>query len=76
MPNRFSLLSGNGFCRALFDCLGVLGTCLFVGDVDTKELEALNLRHYSPDNENGGVLGPPFPVVNNYFTDFSLCLHK
>jgi hypothetical protein len=25
--------------------------------VDTKELEALNLLHYSPVDENGGVLG-------------------
>jgi hypothetical protein len=33
--------------------------------VDTKELEALNLLHYSPVDENGTVLGPPFPVVHN-----------
>jgi hypothetical protein len=33
--------------------------------VDTKELEALNLLHYSPIDENGGVLGTPFPVVHN-----------
>ena len=31
--------------------------------MDTKELEALNLLHYSPVDENGGVLGPPFSVV-------------
>jgi hypothetical protein len=38
--------------------------------VDTKELETLNLLHYSPANENGGVLGPLFPVVHNHL----LCL--
>ena len=38
--------------------------------VYTKELEALNLLHYSPVNENGGVLGPPFPLVHNHL----LCL--
>ena len=41
-----------------------------VGDVDTKELEALNLLNYSPVDENGDVLGHPFPVVHNNF----LCL--
>ena len=70
MPNLFSLLSRKRFCRALFDCLGVLGPCYFVGDVDAKELEALNLLNYSPIDENGGVLGPPFPVVHNHL----LCL--
>jgi hypothetical protein len=39
----------------LHNCLGVLRPCLFVVDVDTKELEALNLLHYSPIDENGGV---------------------
>jgi hypothetical protein len=38
--------------------------------VDTKELEALKLLHYSPVDENGGMLGPPFPVVHNLL----LCL--
>ena len=38
--------------------------------MDTKELEALDLLHYSPINENGGVLRPPFPVVHNHL----LCL--
>ena len=49
----------------LHDCLGVLEPCYFVGDVDTKELEVLNLFHCSPIDENGGVLGPLFPVVHN-----------
>jgi hypothetical protein len=34
--------------------------------VDTKELEALNPLHYSPVDEDGGVLGPPLPVVYDY----------
>jgi hypothetical protein len=38
--------------------------------VDTKKLEALNLFHYSHVYDNGGVLGPPFPVVQKYL----LCL--
>jgi hypothetical protein len=38
--------------------------------VDTKELEALNLLHHSPVDENGGMLGPPLPVVHNHL----LCL--
>ena len=37
--------------------------------MDTKELEALNLLHYSPVNENGGMLGSPFPVVHNPQTE-------
>jgi hypothetical protein len=41
-------------------------------DMDTKELEALNLLHYSPVDENGGVLSPPFPVVQNHL----LCLDQ
>ena len=40
------------------------------GDVDTKEHEALNLFHYSPIDENGGVLSPHFLVVHNHL----LCL--
>ena len=40
--------------------------------MDTKELEALNLLHCSPLDENGGVLGPPFPVVDNHL----LCLDQ
>ena len=54
----------------LHDCLGVFGPLQFVGDVDTKELEALNLLHCSPIDENGGLFGPPFPVVHNQL----LCL--
>ena len=38
--------------------------------MDIKELEALNLIHYSPVDENGGVLSPPFSVVHNHL----LCL--
>ena len=34
--------------------------------MDTKELEALDLLHYSPIDESGGVLGPPFPEVHNH----------
>ena len=33
-------------------------------------LEALNLLHYRRVDENGGVLGPLFPVVHNHL----LCL--
>jgi hypothetical protein len=40
--------------------------------VDTKELEPFNLLHYSPVNENGGVLSHPFPVVHNHI----LCLDQ
>ena len=38
--------------------------------MDNKELAALNLLHYSPIDENGGMLGPLFPVVHNHL----LCL--
>ena len=38
--------------------------------MDTKELEALNLLHCSPVDENGEVLGPLFPVIHNHL----LCL--
>ena len=40
--------------------------------MDTKELEALNLLHYSSVDENGGVLCSPFPVVHNHL----LCLDR
>ena len=33
--------------------------------MDTKELETLNLLNYSPVDVNGGLFGPPFPVVYN-----------
>ena len=33
--------------------------------MDSKELESLNLLHYSPVNENGGVLALPFPIVHD-----------
>ena len=33
--------------------------------MDTKELEALDPLHYSPVDVDGGVLGPPFPVVHD-----------
>ena len=58
MPNIFSLLRGIRCYRALFMTVLV---CL-----DTKELEALNLHHCSPVDENGGVLDPPFPVIHNH----------
>ena len=38
--------------------------------MDTKELQALNLLHYSPVDENQDVLGPPFLAVRNHL----LCL--
>ena len=38
--------------------------------MDTKELDALNLLHDSPVDENGNMLSAPFPVVHNNF----LCL--
>jgi hypothetical protein len=38
--------------------------------VDSKELETLHLLHYSPVDENGGMLSPPFTVVHNHL----LCL--
>ena len=34
--------------------------------MDTKELEVPNLFYYSPIDENGGMLGPPFSVVHNH----------
>ena len=38
--------------------------------MDTEELEAVNPLRYSPFDVDGGVLGPPFPVVH----DQLLCL--
>jgi hypothetical protein len=64
MLNLFSFLRGNRFCHALFTTVLV---CLdHVGDVDTKELEALNLLHCIPVDENRGVLGPLFPLVHSH----------
>ena len=52
------------FCRALFTTVLV---CLdhdsLFGDVDIKELEPLDPLDYSPVDVNGGLFGPPFPVV-------------
>ena len=71
MPNLFSVLRGNRFCRALFTTVLVyLDHANFVGDVNTKELEALSLLKCSPIDENGGMLSPLFPVVLNHL----LCL--
>ena len=38
--------------------------------MDPNELEALDPLHYSPVDVNGGVIGPPFPIVHNQL----LCL--
>ena len=41
--------------------------------MDTEELEALYLLHYSPIDVDGSVLAPPFCVVHNqllYLADF------
>jgi hypothetical protein len=40
--------------------------------VDAKDLEVLNLLHYDPIDENGGVLGPPFLLVHSHL----LCLDQ
>ena len=42
-------------------CVGVCGP--FLSDVDIEELETLDALHYSTDDVDGGVLCPPFPVV-------------
>ena len=34
--------------------------------MDTKQLEILNLLHYSHIDVNGGLFGPPFPVVHDH----------
>jgi hypothetical protein len=39
--------------------------------VDTEKLEALDLLHYFPIDVDGGVFGPPFPLVHD-----KLCLAK
>ena len=38
--------------------------------MDTKELETLDPLHYSLIDFNGGLFGPPFPVVHDHL----LCL--
>ena len=34
--------------------------------MDTKELETLDPLHYRPVGVNGGLFGPPFPVVHDH----------
>ena len=70
MPNLFSLVGGIGFVMPASRLSWYVWTMLFVGDVDAKELEALNLLHCSPVDENGGMRGALFPVVHNHL----LCL--
>ena len=71
MLNLFSLLRGNRFCRALFTTvLACLDHVSLLVMWTPRTLEALNLLHYSSVDENGGVLGPLFPVVHNHL----LCL--
>ena len=67
MPNIFSLLTGNRLCRALFMTVLVYLDHVSLLDVDTKELEALNLLHYSLVDKNGSMLSPHFPVVHSHF---------
>ena len=72
MPNLFPLLRGGERCfHALFTTILVCfdHDSLF-GDVDTKELEALDPLHFRPVNFNGDLFSPPFPVVH----DQLLCL--
>ena len=38
--------------------------------MDNKELETLDPLYFSPVDVNGGLLGPPFPIVH----DQLLCL--
>ena len=53
MQNLFILLRGNRHCRAFTAVLVSLDHSSFVVDVDTKELEALNLLHYSTSMRMG-----------------------
>ena len=65
MANLFSQLRGKRLRCALFTTVLVyVDHDRFCDDVDTKELEALNLLHYSPIDVNGAMLGRPFPVVH------------
>ena len=71
MPNLFSFLRGNRFCRDLFTIVLVfLDHDQHVADVDSKELETLDPLHFSPVDVNGSLLGPLFPIVH----DQLLCL--
>ena len=63
MPNLFSFLRGNRLCRTLFTIVLV---CLDQSSLLLMEFEALNLLHYSPVDDNGDVLGAPFPIVHNH----------
>ena len=54
MPDLFSVMRGKG----------TVVSSSQLGEVDTKEFEALDLFHYSPIDVDGGVLAPLFPVVN------------
>ena len=47
MPNIFSVLCGNRSCCALFTTV-----LMCLDEVVTRELEALNLLHYSPVDVN------------------------
>ena len=63
MPNLFSFLRGNRLCRALFTTV--------LGCLDQSSLLLMwtprNLKlSTSPVDENGDVLGAPFPVVHNH----------
>jgi hypothetical protein len=71
MPNLFSLLSGKRHCCTLFT---VMWVC--VHHVNSLvmwtpwNLDLLTRSNTGPINVDGGMLGPPFPVVHNQL----LCL--
>ena len=44
----------------------MFGSLYVVCVLYTEELEALDLLPYSPVNVDGGVFGPPFPVVHDH----------
>ena len=64
MPNLFSLRRGNRFCRALFSTVLV---CFHHDSllVMWTPRNPLNPLHYSPVDVNGGLFGPPFPVLHD-----------
>ena len=64
MPNIFSLLRENRFCGTLFMTVLVCLDHVSLLVMWTPRNLKLNLLHYSPVDENGGVLGPLFPVVH------------